>query len=147
MKGVKMSNDIKVYISHSICGKMGKGATKEYMDANNKKAIAFGKTLGEEFPNIDFHIPGAYEDFVGPAYRKGHLTREQILDVDCDIISRSNFIIVFAPDDYISGGMKVEIDYATLHSIPIISAIDGTYEEYVQKIIYAVNCHLISMMH
>jgi len=141
-----MSNELKVYISHSISGKMGTDATQEYMDVNNKKAIAFGKALSEEFPSINFHIPGAYEEFVGPAYRKGHLTREQILDVDCDIISRSNFIIVFAPDDYISGGMKVEIDYATLHSIPIISAIDGTYEEYVQRIIYAINCHLTSML-
>ena len=146
MKGIKMSNEIKVYISHSICGKMGVDATKEYMDANNKKAIAFGKVLSEEFPQIDFHIPGAYEEFVGPAYRKGHLTREQILDVDCDIISRSNFIVVFSPDDFISNGMKVEIDYATLHNIPIVSAIDGSYTEYVKRIIHAVNCHLISML-
>lgn len=137
---------IKVYISHSIRGKMGNDATKEYMDANNRKAITFGETLSKEFPNIAFHVPGAYEEFVGPAYRKGHLTEKQILDVDCDIISRSNFIIIFAPDDYISKGMKVEIDYATFHSIPIISAMDGTYEEYYKRIVYAVNCHLTSMM-
>ena len=137
---------IRVYISHSICGKMGDEATQEYMNANNKKAIAFGKALSEEFPSIDFHIPGAYEEFVGPAYRKGHLTRKQILDVDCDIISRSNFIIVFAPDDFISSGMKVEVDYATFHNIPIISAIDGTYEEYYKKIVCAINCHLTSML-
>ena len=137
---------LKVYISHSIRGKMGEAATKEYMDANNKKAIAFGDALGKEFPNISFHVPGAYEDFVGPAYRKGHLTEKQILDIDCDIISRSNFIIVFSPDDYISRGMKVEVDYATLHNIPIISAIDGSYEEYFQRIVYAINCHLTSML-
>jgi len=139
-------NVIKVYISHSIRGKMGNNATKEFMDANNKKAISFGETLGEEFSNINFHVPGAYEEFVGPAYRKGHLTEKQILDVDCDIISRSNFIVVFAPDDYISSGMKVEIDYATLHNIPIISAVDGSYEEYYKRIVYAVNCHLTSML-
>lgn len=142
----KQVNTIRVYISHSIRGKMGNDATKEYMDINNKKAIAFGETLSEEFPNISFHIPGAYEDFVGPAYRKGHLSEKQILDIDCDIISRSNFIVVFAPDDFISKGMKVEVDYATLHNIPIISAIDGTYEEYYKKIVCAINCHLTSMM-
>jgi len=141
-----MSNEIKVYISHSIRGKMGDKATKEYMDANNQKAITFGKILSDEFPSIDFHVPGAFEDFVGPAYSKGHLSEKQILDIDCDIISRSNFIIVFAPDDYISKGMKVETDYATLHNIPIISAIDGTYEEYIQRIVYAINCHLTSML-
>ena len=141
-----MSNEIQVYISHSIRGKMGNDATKEYMDINNKKAIAFGKTLSEEFPNINFHVPGAYEEFVGPAYRKGHLTEKQILDIDCDIISDGRFIVVFAPDDYISKGMKIEIDYATLHNIPIISAIDGTYEEYYKKIVCAVNCYLTSML-
>lgn len=137
---------MRVYVSHSICGKMGDEATQEYMEANNQKAIAFGETLSDEFPNISFHVPGAYEEFVSPAYRKGHLTRKQILDVDCDIISRSNFIVVFAPDDFISKGMKVEVDYATLHNIPIISAIDGSYEQYVKRIIYAINCHLTSML-
>ena len=140
-----MSN-IKVYISHSIRGKMGEKATVEYMEENNRKAIAFGETLGEEFSNIDFHVPGAYEGFVGPAYRKGHLTEKQILDVDCDIISNCNFIVVFAPDDFISKGMKVEIDYATLHNIPIIVAVDGDYDSHFRKIVYGINCHLTSMM-
>ena len=141
-----MSNEIKVYISHSICGKMGDAATKEYMNVNNKKAIAFGNALGKEFPNIDFHVPGAYEEFVEPAYRKGHLTRKQILDIDCDIISNSNFIIVFSPDDYISRGMQIEIDHAVKSHIPVISAIDGSYEEYYKRIVYAINCHLTSML-
>ena len=138
--------EIRAYISHSIRGRQGVNATAEQMEANNQKAIEFGKQLIEEFPTIGFYIPGAVDEFVKPAFDKGHLTLKQILDVDCDIISRSNFIIVFAPDDYISGGMKVEIDYATLHNIPIISAIDGTYEEYYKKIVCAINCHLISML-
>ena len=141
-----MGNEIKVYISHSIRGKMGEAATKEYMDANNRKAIVFGKALSKEFSNIDFHVPGAYEDFVGPAYRKGHLTEKQILDIDCDIISNGNFLVVFAPDDYISTGMQIEVDHCVKHNIPIISAVDGSYEEYFQRIVYAVNCHLTSML-
>lgn len=141
-----MSNEIKVYMSHSIRGKMGNNATKEYMDINNKKAIAFGETLSEEFPNISFHIPGAYEDFVGPAYRKGYLSEKQVLDIDCDIISNGSFIVVFSPDDFISKGMKVEIDYALKHNIPVISAIDGAPAEYLHRIICAINCHLTSMM-
>ena len=137
---------IRAYCSHSIRGKYGNAATEEQMQANNQKAIEFGKQLATEFPTIDFYIPGAVDEFVKPAFDKGYLTLKQILDVDCDIISRSNFIVIFAPDDYISGGMKVEIDYATLHNIPIISAIDGTYEEYYKKIVCAINCHLISML-
>jgi len=141
-----MSSKIKVYISHSICGKMGDGATKEYMDVNNKKAIIFGETLSGEFPNIDFHVPGAYEGFVRPAHRKGHLTRKQILDIDCDIISDGSFIVVYSPDDFISKGMKVEIDYSLKHNIPVISAIDGAPAEYLYRIICAINCHLTSML-
>ena len=137
---------IKVYISHSIRGKMGDAATKEYMDANNKKAIAFGEALSKEFPNISFHVPGAYEEFVGPAYRKGHLTEKQILDIDCDIISDGSLIVVFSPDDFISKGMKVEIDYAVKHSIPVIVAVDGDYASHFKKIVYGINCHLTSML-
>ena len=135
---------MKAYMSHSIRGKMGVDATIEYMDVNNKKAIAFANKLREVFTELNIHVPGEYEEFVEPAYRKGHLTERQILDVDCDIISRSDFIIIYSPDDYVSRGMQVEIDYATLHNIPIISAIDGTPEEYFKHMCEAINCHLIS---
>ena len=141
-----MSNKIRAYVSHSIRGKFGSAATAEQMVANNQKAIEFGKQLATKFPTVDFYIPGAVDEFVKPAMDKGHLTLKQVLDVDCDIISRSNFIIVFAPDDYISGGMKVEVDYAVLHKIPVIAAVDGNDEQYFKKIVYGINCHLISML-
>lgn len=137
---------IRAYVSHSIRGKFGSTATSEQMEANNQKAIDFGKQLAIEFPNIAFYIPGAMDKFVKPAWDMGYLTIEQILNVDCDIISRCNFIVVFSPDDYISKGMKVEIDHAVLNKIHVIVAVDGSYEEYVQRIIYAINCHLVSML-
>ena len=137
---------IRVYVSHSIRGKFGEKATDEQRRANSERAIKFSKLIRKEFPHIDFYIPGEHHEIDTIAYRKGYMTEEQILDIDCVIISRCNFMIVFVPDDFISKGMRVEVDYAILHSIPIISAIDGTYEEYVQKIIHAVNCHLISML-
>ena len=140
------SNTIRAYISHSIRGKMGNAATDEYMQANNKRAIEFGRFLSNEFPNIDFHIPGEHDEFVLIAYRKGYLTEEQILDVDCEIISKCNFMVVYSPDDYISKGMQIEIDHCVKHSISILSAIDGSYDEYVKRIIYAINCQLVSMM-
>lgn len=141
-----MSNKIRVYISHSIRGKFGNAATNKQMEANNQKAIDFGKQIAAEFPNIDFYIPGEHDEFVLIAYNKDYLTEKQILDVDCNIVSRCNFLVVYSPDDFISKGMKVEVDYATFHNIPIISAVDGSYEEYVRRIIYAVNCHLTSML-
>ena len=137
---------IKAYISHSIAGKYAEKATTEQKLANCDKAILFGEQLAKEFPSIDFYIPGKHEIFVITAFRKNYLTLEQVLDIDCNIVSQCNFIVVFSPDDYISKGMQIEIDHAVFNSIPVISAIDGSYEEYFQRIIYAINCHLTSML-
>ena len=141
-----MSSKIRAYVGHSIRGKFGNKATEEQMEANNQKAIGFGKQLAGEFPNIDFYVPGCHDEFVLIAYKKEYLTEKQILDVDCDIISRCGFLVVFAPDDYISRGMKIEIDHAVLNNIPVILAVDGDYDSYFKKIVYGINCHLVSML-
>jgi len=140
------SNKIRAYIAHSIRGRYGTAATNEQMESNNKKAMGFGKQLASEFPNMNFYIPANHDEFVLIAYQKKYLTEQQILSVDCNIISRCNFLVIFAPDDYISKGMQVEIDHAVENHIPIISAIDGTYEEYYKRVVYAINCHLVSML-
>ena len=139
-------SEIRAYVSHSIRGKYGAAATNEQMEANNQKAIKFGKQLAKEFSNIKFYIPGEHDEFVLIAYQKGDLTETQILDIDCDIVSRCNFLVVYSPDDYVSKGMQIEIDHAVFNNIPVISAIDGTYEEYYKRIVYAINCHLTSML-
>ena len=137
---------IRTYVTHSIRGKFGKDATLEQMEANNQKAIDFGVVLREEFPTIDFYIPGDHDEFVTIAYTKGYLNEKTILEVDCNIVSKCNFLTVFSPDDYISRGMQIEIDHAVKSHIPVISAIDGSYEQYVKRIVYAINCHLTSML-
>ena len=137
---------IRAYISHSIRGKSGLAATDKERKENSAKAIAFGNILRKEFPIIDFYIPGEHHEIDTIAYRKSYMTEEQILDIDCEIISRCSFMVVFAPDDYIGGGMQIEIDHCVKHNIPVISAIDGSYEEYFQRIVYAINCHLTSML-
>ena len=137
---------IRAYISHTIRGKYGMKATNKQRKENSEKCIAFGNVLRKEFSNVDFYIPGEHHEIDTIAYRKGYMTEKQILDIDCIIISRCNFMVVYSPDDFVSKGMQIEIDHCVANNIPIISAIDGTYEEYVKKIIYAVNCHLTSMM-
>ena len=137
---------IRAYISHSIRGKQGVAATDAERKENSGKAISFGNVLRDEYPMIDFYIPGECCEMDTILIKENYLLEEQILEIDCIIISRCNFIVVFSPDDYISKGMQIEIDYAVKHSIPVISAIDGSYEEYFQRIVYAVNCHLTSMM-
>jgi len=140
------SNKIRAYISHTIRGKNGKDATDVQRKENSEKCILFSNALRKEFPNIDFYVPGEHHEIDTIAYRKEYMTEEQILDIDCEIISRCNFLAIFAPDDYISKGMQIEIDHAVKHNIPVISAIDGSYEQYFKRICYAINCHLTSML-
>ena len=137
---------IKVYVSHSIRGKFGNDATDEQMEANNNKAKAFGTVISKEFPMIDFYVPGEHDELVLIAYRRGYLKEDEILKVDCEIIDRCNFLIVYAPDGYTSRGMHIEIDHCVFNKIPVISAVDGTYKEYVARLIHAINCQLISML-
>ena len=141
-----MSKKIRAYVSHSIRGKFGKAATDEQRKENSDRAIEFGRVLRAEFPTIDFYIPGEHYEIDTIAFRKGYMTEGQILDIDCIIISRCNFMIVYAPDDYIGEGMNIEIDHCVFNNIPVISAVDGTYKEYVARLIHAVNCQLISML-
>lgn len=140
------SNKIRAYISHTIRGKYGVAATNEQRKENSEKCISFGNALRKEFPNIDFYIPGEHHEIDTIAYRKGYMTEEQILDIDCVIISRCNFIVVFSPDDFISTGMKIEIDHAVKNSIPVVVAVDGDYDSHFRKIVYGINCHLTSML-
>lgn len=118
-------SEIRVYVSHSICGKMGKDATDEYMKANNNKAILFGKNLRYHFPSVDLYVPGEHDEFVMIAYRKKIISIPEILDVDCEIINQCNFLIAYSPDGFISNGMQVEIDHANKEGIPVL-VVDGT---------------------
>ena len=124
MKRGKLMSQIKVYVSHSIRGKMGKAATPEYMQDNNNKAIVFGQELRREFPTVNFYVPGDHDEFVLLAFLAKYLNEKQILDVDCMIVDKCNFVIAYTPDGFISGGMQVEINYANLHDIPVL-VIDG----------------------
>ena len=137
---------IRAYMGHSIRGKFGPDATDEQRKEHSEKAISFGNALRKEFPMIDFYVPGEHHEIDTVAYRKEYMTEEQILDIDCEIISRCSFLIVFAPDDYISKGMQIEVDHCVKHNIPVIAAVDGSDKEYFNKICYGINCHLTSMM-
>ena len=139
-------NKIRVYISHTIRGKYGVKATDKQRIENSERCILFGNALRKEFSNISFYIPGEHHEIDTISYRKGYMTEEQILDIDCEIISRCNFLVVFSPDDFISKGMKIEIDYAVDNNIPVIVAVDGDYDSHFKKIVYGINCHLTSML-
>jgi len=135
-----MKKQIKVYITHSIRGKKGMDATKEDMRRNNKLAILFGQSLRRKFPGIDFYVPGDHDEFVLIAYLKKYLDEKQILNVDCEIVEGCNFVLAYSPDGYLSRGMKIEIEYAGEHGIPVvvIFKLDRTGENLINRQIQAL---------
>jgi len=116
------------------------------MKDNNQKAIDFGKFIRTAFPAIHWYIPGDHDEFVSCAFKYKYINIKQILDVDCKIIDTCNFMLVFSPDDYISGGMAVEIDYCTKSHKQVLSAVDGDYNQYIQALVEATNCYLVTLM-
>lgn len=103
--------------SHAIRGKHGKDATLEEMHKNNLKAIQFGQLVRLNLPRISYYLPGEHDEFVSLAYQKGFIGEEQILEIDCTILDKCDGLLVYSPDNYISLGMGVEIDYAGKNGI------------------------------
>jgi len=110
---------LRVYFSPPIRGTKGEAATQEDMKYNIERAAAVVKALRLEFgPALDIYFPGEMDEFVMKAYRKGYITEQQILDVDCDIIAERDALLLWTWEDEISGGMKIEFEYALNHGIP-----------------------------
>ncbi len=117
-----LKRKIKVYMSHPIRGILRDKATKSTMEANNQRAISWGKTLWINFGSqVDLYVPGEHDEFVLIAYLNGYLTEEQILDVDCEIVQRCKAVIVANWEGESSGGMKIEVDYAKANDIPVFT--------------------------
>ena len=110
----------KIYLSHSIRGKKGNKATNEDMEHNNELAIIIANKLRRKFDGkIELYCPAEHDEFVLIAYRKDYLTESQILSVDCSILSQRDLLLVYAKDNFISRGMKIEIEYANGINLPI----------------------------
>lgn len=103
-----------IYMSHSIRGMKGSDATAEEMAANNLKAIAFGKEVRGCFPeDIELYVPGDGDEFISIAYKEGILTDTQILHIDCELIDKRDMVLAWSPDQFMSGGMMVELIHAS----------------------------------
>lgn len=127
----------KIYVSHSIRGKFGATATEEQMIANCERAVNFGRLLRLNFPQIEWYVPAEHDDFVRRAYKKNYLTESEILDVDCDILKTCNGLLVYSPDEFISTGMKIEMDYALSNEMNVVRICTqdwGLVREFLEKI-------------
>jgi len=91
------------------------------MKANCDAIIAIADQLREIFSVAEFYVPAEHEfPPVGYFLRKGYLTPEQALEIDCEIISECDAMIVYVPEgDVLQGGRKIEWDYAFEHGIPV----------------------------
>lgn len=116
------------------------------MEANNQKAIEFGKLCRKAFPHINWYIPGEHDELVMIAFDKGYMTEKTILDIDCAIIDKCQFMLVFSPDDHISRGMQIEIGHCNRTNKRIISAVNGNFHEYWKRLQESINCYLTILM-
>jgi hypothetical protein len=109
----------RIYVSHPIRGKDGANATDETKAENCKNAIQIANVLRALTPNKEFYVPAEHEDFIGKAYKNGFLTEDQILSIDCQIISKCAAMVVL-DFGHISRGMDIEIKFCRVTGIPCI---------------------------
>ena len=110
---------IRVYCSHYVRGPKGLKATEKDMQLNCRRATVHGLELETKFPNVDFYVPGAVDEPIAVAYKRGYLTEERILKIDCEIIDTCRAVILLVWGDILSRGMQIEVDYAKAHDVPI----------------------------
>lgn len=134
-----MNKIFRIYLSHAIRGKAGLRATQEEINKNIAIASYIGEQLKayfldwekmEGFPKIDLYVPADHDEFTQIAYNKKYITEEQILDVDCDIISKRDMIIAYG-NYKASRGMKIELEFAHKNGIST-TIISSLSEESIQ---------------
>ena len=136
-----METKNRVYVSHSIRGKLGVNATSESMAENSKLACEAVLLMRLVIPEIDFYVPGEHDEVISLLYQDGRLKEEDILWADCEIIKRTcKVLIVFTSDGFISTGMQIEIAFAYKHNIPafIVGSPEGL-EDVKSEILYIIN--------
>ena len=107
-------------MSHSIRGRAGDAATDEVMLANNKKAIEVGVELRRLCPELKLYIPAEMDLFLqDKGIEPIEIGEEVILAMDCKIVDQCDTLLVYIPDDYISGGMQREIRHALITCMQI----------------------------
>ena len=111
---------MRYYLSHAIRGKAGPDASHDVQAKNCAEAIRVADILRGLFPKLELYVPAKNETFVQIAYDIGHLTIDEILDIDCKIIDLQDGVLVYVPDDEeLQGGRKIEYDHAVATNKPV----------------------------
>jgi len=112
---------VTAYFSASIRGKKGSKATKRDIRRNieaGKKAAAqirsfFGSML-------EIYCPHDQDELIQILWHNRKVTIWDILDGDCEIVSKKQILLVWAPKGFISNGMAEEVKTAEVLNIPIV---------------------------
>lgn len=115
---------MRIYVSHAVRGVLPLGlgeSLQERCEANNRIAIQLGKELREYWPEVDWYIPGEHDTFPIAAMGLELLTVDQVLDIDCEIISKCDALFPVRWEPGPSEGMVREWEFAKSHNIPIIA--------------------------
>lgn len=111
---------ISAYFSHQIRGEKGVAATVSDMSLNNDLASAVARMVFEQSGGlIDLYVPADNDEFVTEAYLRGSTPEGEILEIDKTILRRRDILIGFCYRGLTSSGMRVEIDDANEHNIPV----------------------------
>ena len=122
----KRREGYRIYLSHPIRGPKGSFASEKTITRNCQKAIRVGKQIQaylldweklDGFPAGSIYVPAEHDEALRIAFDKGFLTVDQILEIDCEIVSRCDLLLAYGP---LSSGMKAEIKCAQQHNIPIL---------------------------
>ena len=111
---------MRYYLSHAIRGKAGPDASHDVQAKNCADAIRVADYLRSLFPKLKLYVPAENEVFVQIAYDIGHLTIDEILDIDCKIIDLQDGVLFYVPeDDELQGGCKIEYNHAVATNKPV----------------------------
>jgi len=115
---------IRAYLSHPIRGAKGDLATRDEMEANNRRAIVFGRRLRICCAryDLDLYIPGEHDELVQEGIEHGIITAAQILQIDKHLLIRRDFLVLWVPDGFVSRGMADEEATAKAANMPVIRA-------------------------
>jgi len=126
---------IRVYCSHYVRGPKGPKATDGDMRLNCKRAVEHGLKLEATFSGVGFYVPGAVDEPIAIAYKEKYLTEQQILEIDCRVISTCQAVLLLIWGEHLSRGMQIEVDYAKAHNIPIFRTDElKNFGKFVEKL-------------
>jgi len=118
---------ITAYLSHPIRGRTDGRSEEQRVKENCEDAIRMAIKLRKKFPNLDLYCPAEHGLSLQIALKRGLLSIDDVLEIDCEIVKRCKWLFLYMPDQYISEGMAVERDFAVKHQITYL-AFEGSEE-------------------